>query len=136
MFHCTSAPRRALFTRATRALLGAALVLSANHALGHHGWAWAESEQMTLQGQIERISMAPPHPTLTVKATDGGRWQVDLANPAQTERSGFKGSSAQVGDAITVRGNRHQDPQRRHMKAVRITVEGKQYDLYPERIKD
>lgn len=35
--------RRALFTRRTRALLGAALVLSANHALGHHGWSWAET---------------------------------------------------------------------------------------------
>ena len=105
-------------------------------AQAHHGWSWAEGEQMTLQGQIARISMAPPHPVLTVQTADGGRWQVDLGNPSQTERSGFTGSTAQVGDAITVRGNRSKDAQAQHMKAVRITVGGQHYDMYPERIRD
>lgn len=134
MFHFPS--RRTLLSQAARALLAAALVLAADHAIAHHGWAWAEGEQTTLQGQIERISMAPPHPSLVVKAADGARWQVDLANPAQTERSGFQGSSARVGDAVTVLGNRDQDPKRLHMKAVRITVQGQRYDLYPERIRN
>jgi hypothetical protein len=29
-------------------------------------------------------AMAPPHPTLRVKAADGVTWQVDLGNPSQT----------------------------------------------------
>ena len=91
------------------------LLLAAAAAQAHHGWSWAEGEQMTLQGQIARISMAPPHPVLTVQAADGGRWQVDLGNPSQTQRSGFAAL---------------------HMKAVRITVGGKNYDMYPERIQD
>lgn len=104
-------------------------------AQAHHGWSWADSEQMTLDGQIERISMAPPHPTLHVKAADGV-WQVDLGNPSQTERSGFTVTTAKVGDAIVVLGNRDKDRQQRHMKAVRITLAGKNYDMYPERIKE
>jgi hypothetical protein len=120
----------------SRLAAATALLLGTVTAQAHHGWSWAEGEQMTLQGQIARISMAPPHPVLTVQAADGGRWQVDLGNPSQTERSGFTGNTAQVGDAITVRGNRSKDAQALHMKAVRITVRGKNYDMYPERIQD
>ena len=103
-------------------------------ALAHHGWAWAEGEQMTLQGRISKISMAPPHPMLMVEA-QGKLWQVDLGNPNQTERSGFRGDTAKVGDAITALGNRHLDKAKLHMKAVRITIAGKNYDMYPERIR-
>ena len=41
--------------------LAGALVLSAP-AVAHHGWSWAEAEQMTLRGTIRTISMAPPTP--------------------------------------------------------------------------
>lgn len=130
-----TAPQRRL-QPLSRLAAATALLLGTVTAQAHHGWSWAEGEQMTLQGQIARISMAPPHPVLTVQAADGGRWQVDLGNPSQTERSGFTGNTAQVGDAITVRGNRSKDAQALHMKAVRITVGGKNYDMYPERIQD
>lgn len=124
------------FGRRAPALAVAMLTLVASHAFAHHGWAWAEGDQMTLQGTIESISMAPPHPTLKVKSAEGGTWQVDLGNPSQTERSGFKGGTAKAGDAITVRGNRSTEKNALHMKAVRITLDGKNYDMYPERIKD
>ncbi|GLK74158.1 DUF6152 family protein [Ancylobacter dichloromethanicus] len=120
-----------------RALLGAGLAslfaLSAP-ALAHHGWSWAESEQMTLEGTIKTISMAPPHPSLQVTARDGTLWQVDLGNPRQTANSGFTGDTAKPGDAITVLGNRNRDQTKPHMKAVRITLAGTNYDMYPERI--
>lgn len=101
----------------------------------HHGWSWAVDEQSELQGAIVSISMAPPHPTLQVRAADGVVWQVELGNPSLTERSGFTGTTARIGDAVTVLGNRHKDKSRMHMKAVRITVAGKNFDMYPERIK-
>lgn len=115
-------------------LLAAAALLGSPAVLAHHGWSWADRDLTTLQGQIVEISMAPPHPSLVVQAADGGRWMVDLGNPAQTARSGFQASSAQPGDAITVLGNRHQDHHKLHMKAVRITVQGQHYDMYPERL--
>ncbi|MCQ2028948.1 DUF6152 family protein [Stutzerimonas zhaodongensis] len=112
-----------------------AMLLPTTQAVAHHGWAWAEEELSELEGTIAEISMAPPHPALRVKAQDGRVWRVDLGNPNQTQRSGFTGDTAQVGDGITVLGNRTKEPNEAHMKAVRITVGGKQYDMYPERIK-
>jgi len=104
-------------------------------ALAHHGWSWAEDEQTELKGTIRAISMAPPHPSLQVAAADGVVWQIDLGNPNQTARSGFTATSAKPGDAIVVLGNRHKDKTKMQMKAVRITVGGKNYDMYPERIR-
>ncbi|CAA0087631.1 Uncharacterised protein [Starkeya nomas] len=116
--------------------LGGAVILSALAvpAFAHHGWSWAEAEQMTLRGTIKTISMAPPHPSLQVTASDGTVWQVDLGNPRQTADSGFTGNTAKPGDAITVLGNRNRDASKPHMKAVRITIAGRNYDMYPERI--
>lgn len=113
-----------------------AMVLFTTQAFAHHGWAWAEETQSELKGTITEISMAPPHPALRVKAQDGRLWQVDLGNPHQTKRSGFTGDTAKVGDDITVFGNRTKEPNEAHIKAVRITVGDKQYDMYPERLKE
>jgi hypothetical protein len=119
-----------------RTIVAAGLLslVSYGAVFAHHGWSWAEEEQSELNGTIESISMAPPHPSLKVKASDG-LWQVDLGNPNQTERSGFKADSAKAGDAITVLGNRSLDKTKLHMKAVRITVGEQRFDLYPERIR-
>lgn len=114
---------------------GLAAGLAATTAEGHHGWSWAEGEQSELAGVIETVSMAPPHPSLTVRAGDGVVWQVDLGNPRQTERSGFGAESAAAGDAVTVLGNRSREAGEARMKAVRITVGGESYDMYPERIR-
>ncbi|MDO9026191.1 DUF6152 family protein [Zwartia sp.] len=116
-------------------LCATAMALITMQAHAHHGWAWAEGEQSELKGTIAEISMAPPHPALRVKGQDGRLWQVDLGNPNQTQRSGFTGDTAKVGDDITVLGNRTKEPNKAHIKAVRVTVGGKQYDMYPERIK-
>ena len=116
-------------------VLGTIAALLALPASAHHGWEWAEEAQTTLTGTIQTVSMAPPHPQLNVKAADGVLWLVDLGNPNQTERSGFTAASAKPGDAIVVLGNRHKDKSKMHMKAVRITVAGKQFDMYPERIR-
>lgn len=119
-----------LFMLAAVLLAGALLSVQ---AFAHHGWSWAEDEQSELQGTIQSISMSPPHPVLHVNTPDG-LWQVDLGNPNQTARSGFTAESAKVGDAITVLGNRSLAKDKKHMKAVRITVSGKNFDMYPERI--
>ena len=76
--------------------------MSVAPAIAHHGWSWAVDEQTTLQGTIQEISMAPPHPSLRVVEANGTVWHVDLANPNQTARSGFTAQSAKPGDAVTV----------------------------------
>lgn len=110
-------------------------VMFAASAYAHHGWSWAEADQIELEGTIREISMAPPHPTLHIATETDGVWLVELGNPRQTQRSGFVEGAAKIGDPIVALGNRSLDPQEKKMKAVRITVSGKVYDIYPERIQ-
>lgn len=112
----------------------AALALTVAPAAAHHGWSWAESEQITLRGTIERVQIAPPHPWLDVR-TDDGTWRVELGNPTQTREAGFVEGSAKPGDTIRATGNRDQDSANKRMKAVQVEVGGKTYDIYPSRIK-
>lgn len=104
-------------------------------ALAHHGWSWADADQIELQGRITDIYIGPPHPTLKVQTASDGLWTVELGNPTQTQRAGFVEGSAKAGDQITVLGNRSQDKQEKRLKAVRITVGAKTFDIYPERIR-
>ncbi|MFL0693647.1 MAG: DUF6152 family protein [Agrobacterium tumefaciens] len=113
------------------ALAGATLVAGA--AMAHHGWSWAEADQIDLTGRITAISFAPPHPTLELDTAEGP-WRIELGNPNQTQHSGFVEGVAEIGDEITVRGNRSLDPDEKRLKAVRVIVEGKNYDIYPNRI--
>ncbi|MBY5458887.1 hypothetical protein HFO89_21340 [Rhizobium leguminosarum] len=104
-------------------------------AIAHHGWSWAEADQIELRGTIEKISMGGPHPTLDVATVNDGVWLVELGNPRQTERSGFVEGVAKPGDQVVALGNRSQDPKEKRMKAVRLTIGEKRYDIYPDRIK-
>lgn len=117
------------------ASLGGVVAGASFPAMAHHGWSWAEEQQTELKGTIQSISMAPPHPSLQMVAADGVLWQIDLGNPNQTARSGFTATSAKPGDAIVVLGNRNLDKTKMQFKAVRITIAGKNYDMYPERIR-
>ncbi|MBP0444097.1 hypothetical protein J8J14_04835 [Roseomonas sp. SSH11] len=118
-----------------RAFLGGlAVLLGAGRAQAHHGWSWAEAEQMELTGTIREVSIAPPHPTLRVEGPDGV-WTVELGNPSQTSRAGFVEGVARPGDRIVARGNRSQNQNERRMKAVQVTVGDRRYDIYPERIQ-
>ncbi|KGD86847.1 hypothetical protein JL37_28475 [Achromobacter sp. RTa] len=116
------------------ALALAGLAGAPTAAMAHHGWSWAESEQMTLQGTVQQVQIAPPHPWLDVR-TDDGTWRVELGNPTQTKEAGFVEGSAKPGDTVTAIGNRDRDSANKRMKAVQIKVGGKTYDIYPSRIR-
>lgn len=115
--------------------IGGAVTAMSAPALAHHGWSWAEEKQSILIGTIKSISMDPPHPSLVVTGQDGIDWQIELGNPGKTERAGFTADSAKPGDSIAILGNRSRDPDEKLMKAVRITIDGRNYDMYPERIE-
>ena len=104
-------------------------------AAAHHGWTWADTEQMQLKGTVQEVRIAPPHPWLDVKTADDGVWRVELGNPMQTQRSGFTAESAKPGDAVDATGNRSRDHAEKRMKAVQLTVGDKTYDIYPDRIQ-
>jgi hypothetical protein len=69
-----------------------------------------------------------------VTDASGQLWQIELGNPGRTERSGFTAATVQAGGTIVILGNRSLDPAEFVIKAVRVTVDGRDYDMYPERI--
>ena len=119
-----------------RAVLGgAAAAMVAGGAAAHHGWSWAEAEQVELSGTIREVTIAPPHPVLRVETPDDGVWTVELGNPSQTSRAGFVEGVARPGDRIIALGNRAENRSERRLKAVRVTVGDRRFDIYPERIR-
>ncbi len=125
----------ARFSRPAAVIVFTAALTIGTAAFAHHGWEWAEEKQTTLEGTIREIYIGPPHPTLKVETAKDGLWQIDLANPSQTSRSGFAEGSAQRGNKVVILGNRSAQKDQKLMKAVKITVEGKDFLLYPERMQ-
>ncbi|MDX3907132.1 MAG: DUF6152 family protein [Pigmentiphaga sp.] len=124
-----------MFHRWAIVLAAAAAFAGTATAWAHHGWSWAEAEQMQLRGVVKQVQIAPPHPWLDVETANDGVWRVELGNPSQTRRAGFEEGSAKPGDTVMATGNRSQDRAEKRMKAVQISVGGKTYDIYPERIR-
>jgi hypothetical protein len=115
-------------------MLAAAAVLSiCQPALAHHGWSWTEDGLFELTGIIRDIYVGNPHATLDVDV-EGEMWRVELAPPSATIRAGFTVESAKAGDDVIAVGSRSRDEAEKRMKAVRITVNGRTYDVYPGRV--
>ncbi len=113
--------------------LAAAALVPARAAHAHHGWSWAEDATFELTGVIKSAKLGNPHGILKLDAK-GEEWTVEVGQPWRNERAGLKDSMLVKGVELTVRGNRAKDPKLKVVKAARITINGKTYDLYPERV--
>jgi hypothetical protein len=111
----------------------AGLALGADAAQAHHGWAWAEEANFELTGVIKSARLGNPHGLLKVDAK-GEEWTVEVGQPWRNQRAGLKDSMLVKGVELTVQGNRAKDPKLKVVKAARIIINGKSYDLYPERV--
>ncbi|MCV3206920.1 DUF6152 family protein [Mesorhizobium sp. YC-39] len=114
-------------------LAAAAILAAGTAAYAHHGWSWTEDGFFELRGKITAIYIGNPHATLDVDA-EGEAWRVEMAPPSRTIAAGFTEEVAKVGDEVTAIGNRSLDEKEKRMKAVRIIVGGKTYDVYPDRV--
>lgn len=101
-------------------------------AWAHHGWAWAEEANSELTGTIVAAKLGNPHGELTVDV-DGQRWTVEVGQPWRNERAGLQDAMLGRGTRLTVRGHRHADPAKRVFKAERVLIDGRTFDLYPDR---
>jgi hypothetical protein len=122
-------------TRWIAPLTGVALGLLGVEASAHHGWAGQQQEQTEITGKLKTdVSLAGPHGSMQIVDEKGQVWDVTLAPGARTERAGLKPGVIPMGATVTIRGNRNSDPQRFEVKTVRVTHDGKNYDVYPDRI--
>lgn len=121
-------------TRAlTLAAGAAALALTALPAAAHHGWSTYTIDDFTLTGDVTEIRLGNPHDILIVEA-EGQTWEVWLSPPSRSRQAGFDESAIAVGDSVTAYGNRHGDMETMEMKTEKLTVDGVDYELYPERL--
>ena len=116
-------------------VLGGALLTLSLQAWAHHGWSGQETTQSTISGTVKTaLSLAGPHATMQIVDDKGQVWDLTLAPPARTARAGLSEDTIPVGAKVTVVGNRNRDQSRFEMKTVRVTFDGKNYDVYPDRV--
>lgn len=128
-----SPSRTAFAHRLRRSFACAALAAAAAMpAWGHHGWTWAEDGNSELTGQIVVAKLGNPHGELTIDVK-GANWIVEVGQPWRNEKAGLTDAMLAKGVKLTVSGHRHSDPQKKVFKAERVFIDGKKYDLYPER---
>lgn len=118
------------------ASIGAAsLSLAALQASAHHGWAGQQSEQFELSGKLHTdVSLAGAHGSMKIVDDKGQVWDITLAPAARTERAGLKPGIIPLGAAVTISGHRNSDAKRFEVKTERVTYDGKNYDVYPDRL--
>ena len=116
-------------------LTGAALVLFGLQASAHHGWAGQGQDQFELTGKLHTdVSLSGPHGSMQIVDDKGQVWDITLAPAARTERAGLKPGVIPKGATVTVSGHRNSDMQRFEVKTERVTHNGKNYDVYPDRL--
>ena len=118
------------------ALAGAGLALltiDTSAVLAHHGWAWATDEKVEITGTITAVKLGNPHGELTLDAK-GEKWLAEVGQPWRNERAGLTKALLKIGTEVTILGHRAKDPKLKVVKAERVIIAGKNYDLYPERL--
>jgi Family of unknown function (DUF6152) len=111
-----------------------ALALASLPAFAHHGWGGNLDEEFEITGTVVTgVSLAGPHATMQIRASDGQVWDLTLAPPARTERAGLKEGVIPVGATVKIHGHRNRDPKRFEIKTERVTWNGRTFNVYPDR---
>jgi hypothetical protein len=104
-------------------------------ALAHHGWGGQQTEKTEISGTLKTdVSLAGPHATMQITDDKGQVWDVTLAPPPRTQNAGLTPGVIPVGAKVKIVGNRNSDLKKFEIKTVRVTYDGKNYDVYPDRL--
>ena len=98
----------------------------------HHGWGWATDEEFQLAGIVRSVRHGNPHGEMRL-TTRSGEWLVEIGQPWRNAQAGLTAQMLRPGTRLLVHGHRSARKGERLMKAERIVVAGRNYNLYPER---
>ena len=98
----------------------------------HHGWGWATGEEFELAGAVRSVRHGNPHGTMML-STRAGVWTVEIGQPWRNQQAGLTQQLLRPGTRLVVHGHRSARSGERLMKAERIVIAGKSYNLYPDR---
>jgi Family of unknown function (DUF6152) len=107
-------------------------LLFATSSQAHHGWSWTTGKNIELTGVIDTVQLGNPHGVLTV-AVEEETWTVEVGQPWRNERAGLKEGDLAPGVELRVIGEPSADISARRIKAERLYINGREYELYPER---
>ena len=108
--------------------LPALLLLVAGPALAHHGWgSYDAANPDTVTGPVLTSKFENPHVTLTMRGQDK-EWTVTLAPPSRMTNRGAVAAVVAVGKTVSAFGY-PSTAQKDEMRAERITVDGKTYEM-------
>ena len=97
-------------------------------AFAHHGWgSYDAANPVTVTGPIQTLKFENPHAEITVKAPDKV-WTVTLAPTSRMTTRGASAGVVAVGKTVAAYGY-PSTVDRSEMRAERITVDGKTYEL-------
>jgi Family of unknown function (DUF6152) len=97
-------------------------------AFAHHGWgSYDAAKPVTVTGPIVTSKFENPHATITVKASDKV-WTVTLAPTSRMTNRGATEKIIAVGNTVSAYGY-PSTVERDEMRAERITVDGKTYEM-------
>ena len=103
-------------------------------ALAHHGWGGQQTDKTEISGTLKTdVSLSGPHATMQITDEKGQVWDVTLAPPPRTQNAGLMPGIIPVGAKVKIVGNRNSDLKKFEIKTVRVTYDGKNYDVYPDR---
>lgn len=114
--------------------IGVFFLVFSQIAFAHHGWRWTDDGKFELTAVIEKAKLGNPHGVLMMNA-DGEMWTVQVGQPWRNERAGLADEMLVKGVELTILGKRSADPKEKKMKAERVVIKGKAFDLYPDRLK-
>src|SRR5215471_4689044 len=108
--------------------ISATLALLTGAALAHHGWgSYDAAHPVTVAGPILTSRFENPHATITVKDADK-TWTITLAPTSRMSSRGATEKVVAVGQNVSAFGY-PSTVQKDEMRAERITVDGKTYEL-------
>ena len=96
------------FTAAIAALI-TSLVVMISPALAHHSMAGFDRAQtVALEGTVKEFSWTNPHCWIELETVKDGKtviWNFEMTAPAYLVRAGWKKTSLQAGQKVTITGN-------------------------------
>ncbi|MEO9522385.1 MULTISPECIES: DUF6152 family protein [Marinobacter] len=113
-------------------LLPLILLFGSIPATAHHGWGWATDQEFEITGTIVAKRLGNPHGEVTLNV-DGKDWLIEVGQPWRNQRAGLTAELLSEGRVITVHGHKSAKADERRVKAERVVIDGKDYNLYPDR---
>ena len=114
------------------ALLAFGFLFQTGMASAHHGWSWTTGGNIELVGIVTSVRLGNPHGRLEVDV-EGEVWTVEVGQPWRNERAGLKDGDLAEGVEIRAIGQPAADTSDRRLKAERLFLGEREYNLYPNR---